>query len=151
MPRAFINTERILPYAPDDLCRLVGDVRAYPNFVPWLKSVKIKSEAPLSGGGWEGVADAVVGWKAITERFASRVRCAPDEGIVDVALVNGPFRTLENKWRFYRQDKGARVTFHLAYEFKNPILQGLAAAARDKASAKIMDAFEKEARARFGG
>ncbi|MDX5330653.1 MAG: type II toxin-antitoxin system RatA family toxin, partial [Caulobacteraceae bacterium] len=26
---------RVLPYTPDQLFRLVGDVQHYPDFVPW--------------------------------------------------------------------------------------------------------------------
>ncbi len=39
MSRPIIEAERVLPYAPDDLCRLVGDVRVYPEFVPFLKKM----------------------------------------------------------------------------------------------------------------
>jgi coenzyme Q-binding protein COQ10 len=149
MPRTTIRAERVLPYPPADLCRLVGDVREYPQFIPWLQSLRITKEEPRDEDGWEGVAEAIVGWKNITERFATTVRCEPAKGEVDVALVHGPFHALDNSWRFEPHEKGARVRFTISYQFKNPVLNALVAANKDKLSDRIMGAFEKEARRRL--
>jgi len=146
-----IEAERVLPYAPADLCRMVGDVRSYPRFIPWLKSLHIHNETPLPDGGWTGVAEAAVGWKAFHVRFSTKVSCAPARGDVDVDLVRGPFKALENRWRFADDGQGgALVKFWIAYEFKLPILQAAASANRDLAAKKIMAAFEAEARRRLG-
>ncbi len=146
MARTTIEAQQRLPYAPADLCRMVGDVRAYPKFIPWLKSLRVLRETPLPEQGWQGTAEAVVGWKAITERFATDVRCDPSKGEVDVALAKGPFRSLENKWRFTSDDKGGSlVKFWIAYEFKNPVLQAVVSANSDVVAARIMGAFVAEA------
>lgn len=150
MARTQIEAERILPHAPADLCRLVGDVRAYPHFIPFLKSLRVTKEEPRAEGGWEGVAEAIVGWKAVTERFSTTVRCEPAKGEVDVSLVSGPLHALDNRWRFEPHAKGARVRFAISYRFKNPLLQAAVAANRDRLAARIMGAFEKEARRRLG-
>jgi coenzyme Q-binding protein COQ10 len=148
--RTVIEAERILPYAPADLCRLVGDVRAYPEFIPWLQSLRVVKEEPRDEGGWEGVATAIVGWKAITERFSTSVRCEPAKGEVDVALVSGPFHALDNRWRFEPHEKGAKVRFWISYQFKNPLLNAVVSANKDKVAARVMGAFEREAKKRLG-
>lgn len=143
-----LQAERRLPFRPDDLCAMVGDVRAYPSFIPWILDMKVSGEHEVAGGR-ESVAHVLVGWKAIRERFSTRVRSAPAAGEVDVTLVSGPFRKLENRWRF--QDDGAGgsvVRFWIAYEFKNPVLNSLAKANRDKVVTRIMAAFEGEANRR---
>lgn len=150
MARTQIEAERVLPYPPGDLCRLVGDVRAYPRFIPFLQSLRVTEEEPRAEGGWEGVAEAIVGWKAITERFSTTVRCEPAKGEVDVSLVSGPLHALDNSWRFEPHMKGARVRFWISYHFKNPLLQAAVAANRERLAARIMGAFEKEARRRLG-
>ncbi|MES1197165.1 MAG: type II toxin-antitoxin system RatA family toxin [Pseudomonadota bacterium] len=150
MARTIIEAERILPYAPADLCRLVGDVRAYPSFIPWLKTMRILEEHEKLEGGWEGKAEAIVGWRAFEERFTSQIRCEPAKGEVDVSLVRGPFRALENRWRFEPHERGARVRYWISYEFKNPLLQTAVSANREKLAARIMDAFVKEAQRRLG-
>src|SRR5262245_33277639 len=106
MARTVIAAERILPYAPADLCRLVGDVRVYPAFVPFLKTMRVREEQPLEQGGWKGIAEADVGWQAIKVTFSTSVRCEPAKGVVDVELVKGPLHALENRWRFTAHEGG---------------------------------------------
>ena len=151
MPRSIIEQERVLPYSAGDLCRLVGDVRAYPKFIPWLKSLKVPREQANPNGGWDGEAEVVVGWQALTERFTCKIRCNPVAGAVDVTGLKGPFRSLENRWRFLPAETGgAKVHFWIAYEFKNPLLQSLLTANRDRVAQRILSAFETEAKRRFG-
>ncbi|MEY2925970.1 MAG: hypothetical protein RL367_447, partial [Pseudomonadota bacterium] len=47
---------------------LVADVARYPEFLPWISAVRIRSD-----NNTEMVADLVVGFKAIRETFSSRV------------------------------------------------------------------------------
>lgn len=150
MSRTIIEAERVLPYAPADLCRLVGDVRVYPEFVPFLKTMRITKEEPRPEGGWAGVAEAEVGWQAITVRFSTSVRCEPEKGEVEVALVKGPLHALQNKWWFTPHEKGALVRYWIAYEFKNALLQTAVSANKDKLAGRIMGAFEREAMRRLG-
>ncbi len=151
MARTIITTERVSDFAPADLCRLVGDVRAYPQFIPWLKSLKVTTHESRPGDGWEGDAEATVGWKSFTERFTSHVRCEPEKGEVDVTLVKGPLHSLENRWRFAaREGGGAHVRFWIAYEFKNPLLHAAASVNRERIATRIMEAFEAEAQRRLG-
>lgn len=150
MPRTVIEAERVLPYAPEDLCRLVGDVRVYPEFVPFLKSMRVTKEEPREDGGWVGVAEADVGWQAIKVTFSTSVRCEPSKREVEVALVKGPLHSLANKWWFKPHEKGAHVRYWIAYEFKNPLLQAAISANKDKLAERIMQAFEREAKRRLG-
>ncbi len=149
MARTIIEAERILPFAPADLCRLVGDVRVYPEFVPFLQTMRILKEEKLPQDGWKGVAQAEVGWQAIKVTFATSVRCEPEKGEVEVALVKGPLHSLANKWWFKPHENGAHVRYWIAYEFKNPVLQAAISANKDKLAGRIMAAFEREARRRL--
>lgn len=147
MARATIEAERRMPYAPADLAALVGDVRAYPSFIPWMQSMAVLSETTANGAR-ELVARAEIGWRAFRERFTSKIRAT--ESSVDVDLVDGPFRYLENTWRFEPDGKGgAIIRFRVVFEFKSGILQTLAIANRAIVSDRIMKAFETEARRRF--
>ncbi|MGD9965422.1 MAG: type II toxin-antitoxin system RatA family toxin [Hyphomonadaceae bacterium] len=150
MPRTTIEAERVLPYAPEDLCRLVGDVHVYPQFVPFLQTMRVAEREELADGGWRGVAEADVGWRAIKVRFSTSVRCEPSKGEVEVALVKGPLHYLANRWWFEPHEIGAHVRYWIAYEFKNPVLQAAVSANRDKLSQRIMAAFEREAKRRLG-
>ncbi len=48
------------------------------------------------------VADMTVGYKAIRETFTSQVVLKPEENAIDVKYLDGPFRYLQNAWRFER-------------------------------------------------
>lgn len=149
MTATVIEAERRLPFTPEDLCRLVGDVRSYPTFIPWLQSLRIIHER-TTGEVWEGLAQAVIGWRGLRERFSTHVRCDPPGGAVDVKLADGPFRHLENRWRFATDDAGgAIVRFWISYEFRNPLLNNLARINRETAADKIIRAFEAEAHRRY--
>ncbi len=148
MSAHLIEADRTLPYDPAELCKLVGDVESYPSFLPWLSSLRIIDRAPL-GQGWTGAAEARVGWRAFTVDFATKVRCAPETGDVDVTLIRGPFKTLENAWRFAPSPHGARVHCKLRYEFKNPVLQTLVDSNKQRIMSRILAAFEGEARRRL--
>jgi coenzyme Q-binding protein COQ10 len=142
-----IESERRLPYAPDDLSSLVSDVRRYPDFLPWLKKLDVISDTE-AGGVRELVARAWVGWRAISEQFTTRVRLKGTD--VDVNLVSGPFRRLENAWRFEPDGQGGSlVKFRIVFEFKSLMLQTLASANRAIVADRIMKAFEAEAKKRF--
>lgn len=145
-----LEAQRRLPYAPEALCQMVGDVRAYPDFIPWIEDMKVTGETE-QGGVREAIAHVRVGWKSLQERFSTKVRCAPASGEVDVSLVSGPFRTLHNKWRFASDGAGGSIVkFWIAYDFKNPILNAVVKANREKVVERIMAAFEAEAARRCG-
>lgn len=150
MARTIIEATRVLPYAPEDLCRLVGDVRVYPEFVPFLTTLRVIKEEKREEGGWEGIAEADVGWRAIKVTFSTAVRCEPAKGEVDVELVKGPLHALQNRWRFRPHEQGALVSYWIAYEFKNRVLQAAISANKDKLAGRIMAAFEREAKRRLG-
>jgi coenzyme Q-binding protein COQ10 len=149
MSATIVEAERRLPYAPEDLCRLVGDVKSYPVFIPWVQSLRVLQET-RQGEGWRGLAQAVVGWRGLRERFSTYVTCCPEDGVVDVKLADGPFRQLENRWRFASDEAGGSlVRFWISYEFRNPLLNSLARVNKDLAADKIISAFEREAQKRF--
>lgn len=140
------HVEKVLPYTPDQLFRLVGAIDAYPEFVPWI--VGMRTWNARTGG--EGVtlvdAEARVGFAFLKERFATRVRRDSNMKEIQVALLSGPFRRLENRWRFVEEGEGTRVLFDIDFEFKSKMLEGLLAANFHHAVDKLMACFEARAR-----
>lgn len=144
-----LEAQRHLPFPPEALFDLVEDVRRYPEFIEWIQELDITDERSLPTGQ-ELVAHVVVGWRTFREKFATRVTSDRAAGTVEVALVYGPLRTLENRWRFTAEPGGGTlVRCHIRYEFKNPLLTMALAANRDRATSRIMGAFEAEAQRRY--
>ena len=45
---------RTLPYAPDQLFQLVGDIERYPEFVPWLTTMRTWNAHEIEPGVKDG-------------------------------------------------------------------------------------------------
>jgi coenzyme Q-binding protein COQ10 len=92
------------------------------------------------------MAEMAVGYGALREKYTSRVLLDPAARTIDVAQTTGPFRQLENHWRFTPEPAGCKVDFSLSYEFRNRILNAVAGAAFGKVYVKMADAFEARAK-----
>ena len=88
---------KTLPYSPDQLFALVGDVDAYPQFVPWIVGMRTWNARTDSDGlSWTD-AEAKVGFSFLKETFSTRVRRDPAALQIDVGLISGPFKSLRNQ------------------------------------------------------
>jgi coenzyme Q-binding protein COQ10 len=142
---------RQLPYPAGALFDLVGDVEAYPRFVPWLSDLST-SNRRLDGGGVTVLdAEARVKFAFLRERFSTRVRLDRPRLAIDVALLSGPFRRLENHWRFEPNMRGTQLAFDIDFEFRSHLLDHLLAANFERAAARLVDCFERRAAELYGG
>ncbi len=143
------HVERILPYAPDEVFRLVGDVKRYPEFVPWITSLVATRPVPTPEGGDRLSAEARVGFAFVQEAFSTRVERDPAGRVIKVSLIRGPFRRLENQWRFEAHPIGVKVIFDIDFEFRSPLLEGLLRANFERAVDKLIGCFEARAAALY--
>jgi coenzyme Q-binding protein COQ10 len=145
------HVSKVLPYAPDQLFRLVGDVDRYPEFVPWLTAMRTWNTRTLSEGVEAVDAEAGVGFSFLKERFATRVRRDSPNRQIDVSLISGPFRKLENRWRFLDAGHGAtRIEFDIDFAFKSRLLEALLRANFHHAVDRLIGCFEARAKALYG-
>ena len=145
------HVSKILPYAPDQLFRLVGDVANYPEFVPWITAMRTWNARTLGDGVDAVDAEAGVGFSFLKEKFATRVRRDAHNRQIDVALISGPFRKLQNRWRFL--DAGhatTRIEFDIDFVFKSRVLETLLRANFHHAVDKLIDCFEARAHSLYG-
>ncbi len=140
----------ILPYRPDQMLALVGDVDAYPQFVPWITALKTWNQHTVGGDVQILDAEAQVGFAFLKERFATRVTRDPAAGTVSVELLYGPFKRLQNMWRFSPHLTGTQVDFFIDFEFKSKLLDGLLAANMHRAIERLVACFEARAAELYG-
>lgn len=134
-----------LPYGPDQMFDLVADVGRYPEFLPWCRGARVRTrEENLV------VADLIIGFKGITERFTSRVTLDRARGVIDVAYQEGPFKYLENHWEFIEQEDGCLIDFYVDFEFRSRFLQTMIGAVFTEAVRRMVNAFEARARDLYG-
>jgi coenzyme Q-binding protein COQ10 len=124
---------------------VVADVERYPEFLPWCAGLRVLSRAPENGREIV-MAEMIVGYKAIRERYTSRVTLDLPARAIDVVQTDGPFRTLENHWRFAPEKDQCRVDFTIEFEFRNRVLGMVANAALDTVMFRMSAAFEARAK-----
>src|SRR5262244_3928525 len=137
--------QRLLPYTPEQLFALVADVERYPEFLPWCLAARIRERRPDLV-----VADLIIGFKMFRERFTSRVALDPPRRI-DVSYADGPFRHLQNRWRFSPAAGGCRIDFFVDFEFRSRLMQRVIEMLFGEAVRRMVAAFEKRAGDLYGG
>lgn len=138
-----------MPYSAEQMFDLVADVGRYPEFLPWVVAVRIKSDSEA-----EMIADMLVGFKAIREKLTSRVqkhRPSAAPGHINVHYIDGPMRDLDNSWTFRPlAEGGCEVDFRVEFTFRNPVFEALAGQYFDRAFRRMVEAFELRAAALYG-
>ena len=136
--------KRVVPYTPEQMFDLVAGIERYPEFLPWCRAARIRSRK-----GDLVVADLVIGFKMVREKFTSSVTLRrPD--CIDVEYVRGPMRYLNNHWRFLPHPDGCLIDFYVDFEFHSKMLQKLIGALFNEAFKRMAAAFEARADALYG-
>lgn len=142
MPR-HAETRR-LPYTPEQMFDLVADIARYPEFLPWVQGMRIRSV-----DGDVVTADMIVGFKMVRERFTSRVTLSRP-GKVHVDYIDGPLKYLKNDWLFRAAPGGCDIDFSVDFEFRNKMFERLAGMFFGEAFKRMVGAFETRAAQVYG-
>ena len=142
MPK--FETHRPVKHSAEQMYALVADVEKYPQFLPLCEALTVRSSKERDGKTLL-IADMTVGYKAIRETFSTQVLLNPAELAIDVKYIEGPFKYLDNRWRFKPAADGSIVDFFIDYEFKSMILGALMGSMFDRAFRMFAEAFEARA------
>lgn len=135
----------LVEYSAENMFSLVDDVERYPEFLPWCGGAEI-----LSRDEHTVHAALLISYKGIKQKFSTLNRLdAPH--LIEIALVEGPFRHLDGRWKFTRLGPQAcKVEFALHYEFSSRLLEKLVGPVFSYIANSFVDAFVRRAEARFG-
>ena len=139
------SESRVVPYTADLMFQVVADVEEYPEFLPWVSALHIVSREQVKGRDVLK-ANMTVGFKSFRESYTSRVNLDAVGRTIDVVQTDGPFRILENHWRFTPEGQNCKVDFSIQFEFRNPLLNMVAGAAFGRVMLRTTDAFLDRAR-----
>ncbi len=143
--------KRRMPYSADQMFALIADVASYPEFLPWCSGCRIRSRTPGPDGTEVVEADLIISFKLFREQFGSRVTLDPAAKKIDVAYMEGPFRYLNNHWRFDPVGEDAcDVDFFVDFEFRSRALQAVIGIVFNEAMRRIVRAFEHRAEQLYG-
>ncbi len=142
---ARIAETRHLAWSPEQMFDLVADVKRYGEFLPWVVATRVRSDSET-----EMVADVMVGFSALREKFTSRVHKARAQAIT-VEYLDGPMKSLSNSWHFHPDEGGGcRIDFVCEFAFRNALFERLAGQYLDRAFRKMVKAFETRAARIYG-
>ena len=147
------HTTRHVRHSAEDMFDLVADVERYPEFLPLCQSLVVRRRMPSDGGREIIIADMRVGFKAIRETFTSRITLDKTSLLILVEYIEGPFRSLENRWSFKPDNGGAvasTIEFFITYEFRSRMLGMLMGSMFDTAFRRFAEAFELRADKVYG-
>ncbi|MDK4680328.1 type II toxin-antitoxin system RatA family toxin [Kingella negevensis] len=144
MSETTIRKTVLTPHSAEQMFNLVDRAEDYPQFLPWYGRTEIlyRSETELK-------ARLHMDYMGITQSFATHNHNEPNRKI-RMDLLEGPFKTLYGTWIFTPLgDDICQIDFELHYELTG-ILTRLIAPAFSTVTNKLVDAFVKEAKKRYG-
>ena len=141
----------LLWYSPHEMYALVTAVQDYPAFLPWC------SRAELLETRDDGITARLhLSYLGVKQAFTTRNTNTPDEA-VELALVDGPFKTLAGMWRFVpvpategANAKACKIEFDLRYAFAGGALEALISPVFDRIANTFVDSFVKRAEQVYG-
>ena len=142
---ALVEKSVLIEYSAAQMYALVENVAAYPEFLPWCGGTEILEKQP-------GLTRAaiVIDFRGIKQRFSTQNRADPPN-LIEMTLVDGPFRQLDGSWRFKALgNEACKIEFRLHYEFSSKLLEKIFGPIFHFIASTFVDAFVKRARHLYG-
>jgi ribosome-associated toxin RatA of RatAB toxin-antitoxin module len=140
-----LERSALLAFSSDELYRLVGDIEAYPQFLPGCVSAQVEHAEATR-------VRARLGFrvKGLADSFATENRLEQGSRI-EMTLVDGPFRKLSGAWEFSPlAEYACKVTLRVSVDFGNRMLEGTLSPWVGRAVSHIIDAFRQRAQELYG-
>lgn len=134
-----------MPYRAAQMYALVDDIASYPKFLPWCRSTQ-----EFSRNDDEVHAQIQIAHGALQKSFSTVNRLQKDK-MIEMRLVEGPFKHLEGFWRFDDLgDAGCKIALDLDFKFSNKLVELAIGSAFGQIANSLVDAFCARARQVYG-
>ncbi|MDQ6963995.1 MAG: type II toxin-antitoxin system RatA family toxin [Mariprofundales bacterium] len=131
---------RVVACSAATMYRLVVDIAAYPQFLPWVADARILHQTVDTI-----TAELTAELAGMHYRFSTVDRLLADQ-LVEIRLQEGPFKFLESVWSFDTiDDNHCRVRFSIEFAFKSMMLDVVASPIFSSACRTMVSAFERRA------
>ena len=142
---ALVEKSVLIEYSAAQMYALVENLTAYPEFLPWCGGTEI-----LEREGEITRAAITIDFRGLKQRFSTENRANPPQ-LIEMSLLDGPFRHLDGSWRFKALgDDACKVEFRLHYEFSSKLLEKLVGPVFHFIANTFVDAFVKRALQVYG-
>lgn len=139
-----IKKSALVPYTQQQMYELVNHIERYPEFIPWCPSTQI-----ISRTEHEVQATLCLSQGGIHKSFTTRNHLNAYE-LIELRLIDGPFKHLEGHWRFIPEHEGCRVSLDLEFEFSSHWISILFSPVFNQAANSLVDVFCKRAESLYG-
>lgn len=135
-----IHKSALVAYTPAEMFALVSDIEAYPQFLPWCTAARV-----LWRDGDELKASIEMAKGSLQKSFTTHNRQQNDK-MIEMRLVDGPFKRLEGYWRFDPLgDRACKVSLDLEFEFATRMLSLMIGPMFSQIANTLVDAFQQRA------
>jgi len=148
-----VNKSVLIWYSPAEMFTLVTQVEQYPQFLPWCDHARL-----LESGAEGVVAEVGIALSGLRQTFTTRNTHVSDRR-VGMALVDGPFSSLDGVWNFLPLSKpgsdsaeevACKIEFELSYAFSSVALEAVVSPVFDRIANTFVDRFVQRAESVYG-
>ncbi|WP_342147536.1 type II toxin-antitoxin system RatA family toxin [Rickettsiella endosymbiont of Aleochara curtula] len=140
----FIQHSLEVPYNVSEMYKLVNHIEKYSEFLPWCTKSSVISQdedsiqacLTLAGGG-------------LSKSFTTSNRLQKNK-LIEISLINGPFKHLEGYWSFETTSRGSRISLNLEFEFSTRLLALAFSPIFEKVANTLVQAFSERAKQIYG-
>ena len=140
-----ISKSALVTYSPKEMFKLVDDIEAYSDFLPWCgKATEISRDEN------KVEASLFISHSGLNKEFTTQNKNTTFEKI-EMHLVNGPFKNLDGVWLFEPLGETAcKISLNLNFEFSSKIISLTLGPVFSKIANNLVDAFIKRADSIYG-
>jgi ribosome-associated toxin RatA of RatAB toxin-antitoxin module len=142
---AVVHKSVLLAYSAEQMYALVENLEDYPKFLPWCGGAEVRQQT-----GDKVVASLMINYHGVRQSFTTENTNTPPS-MIEMKLVEGPFRQLHGQWRFIplRAD-ACKIEFELTYEFSSRVLEQIIGPVFNMIANSFVDSFCKRAETVYG-
>ena len=142
---ATVEKSVLISHSAAKMYALVADVDAYPQFLPWCSATEVKQL-----GAHRAAATLHVNYHGLRLHFTTENRMEAG-ALIDMNLVNGPFKHLDGYWRFVPlSEQACKIEFQLNYELSGKLMEKLAGPVFNHIANTLVEVFVKRATTLYG-
>ena len=142
---AIVEKSVLIGHSAAKMYALVADVDAYPQFLPWCSGTEVRRL-----DAHRAAATLHVNYHGLRLHFTTENQM--DAGaLIDMKLVNGPFKHLDGFWRFVPlAEQACKIEFQLNYELSGKLMEKLAGPVFNHIANTLVEVFVKRATTLYG-
>ncbi len=140
-----IRKSATLPYSTAQMYALVNDIESYPEFLPWCSEARVHEREGSRLKASLTLKASKLEYSFMTDNTMQ------ENSLIQVRLVEGPFKHLTGSWRFEdRDDTHCHISLEMQFEFKNRLVKMALAKTFNRIINSLVDAFRQRAQQLYG-